>query len=67
MHSFTGPDIPMRAALFMDDAIQRHSAYAMEIEACLASSARSECLECPNDVNLANPPLAPGPLCAIGG
>jgi len=33
MHSFTGPDIPIRAALFMDDAIQGRSAYAMEIEA----------------------------------
>ena len=67
MHSCTGPGMHILAALFMDDAIKCHAAYAMEIEACLASSARSECLECPNDVNLANPPLAPGPLCAIGG
>ena len=33
MHSFTGPDTPIRAALFMDDAIQRHAAYALEIDA----------------------------------
>ena len=33
MHSFTGPDISIRAALFMDDAIQRHAAYALEIDA----------------------------------
>jgi hypothetical protein len=34
MHSFDlGPDTPIRAALFMDDAIQRHAAYALELEA----------------------------------
>ncbi|MEB3199455.1 MAG: phosphotransferase [Synechococcaceae cyanobacterium] len=34
MHSFSsGPDTPVRVALFMDDAIQRHAAYALEIEA----------------------------------
>jgi hypothetical protein len=34
MHGFSrGPDTPIRAALFMDDAIQRHAAYAVEIEA----------------------------------
>ena len=33
MHSFTGPDIPIRAALFMNDAIQRHAAYGLEIDA----------------------------------
>ena len=31
--NWAGPDIPIRTALFMDDAIQRHAAYAMEIEA----------------------------------
>ena len=34
MHSFSqNPDTPVRAALFMDDAIQRHAAYALEIGA----------------------------------
>jgi len=34
MHSFSfNPDTPVRAALFMDDAIQRHAAYAFEIKA----------------------------------
>jgi hypothetical protein len=34
MHGFDlGPETPIRAALFMDDAIQRHAAYAFEIEA----------------------------------
>ena len=34
MHGFSmGPDTPVRVALFMDDAIQRHAAYAVEIEA----------------------------------
>lgn len=34
MHSFSfNPDTPVRAALFMDDAIQRHAAYALEIKA----------------------------------
>ena len=34
MHSFSlNPDTPVRAALFMDDAIQRHAAYATEIKA----------------------------------
>mgnify|MGYP006276649113 CR=1 FL=1 len=34
MHSFSkGPETPVRAALFMDDAIQRHAAYAAEIAA----------------------------------
>jgi len=34
MHSFFGnPETPIRAALFMDDAIQRHAAYALEIKA----------------------------------
>ena len=33
MHSFTGPDIPIRAALFMNDAIKRHAAYGLEIDA----------------------------------
>jgi hypothetical protein len=37
MHSFFGnPEMPIRAALFMDDAIQRHAAYALEIEAWAA-------------------------------
>jgi hypothetical protein len=34
MHSFSAaPETPTRAALFMDDAIQRHAAYAVEIAA----------------------------------
>ena len=33
MHSFKGPDIPIRAALFMNDAIKRHAAYGLEIDA----------------------------------
>ena len=34
MHGFSSnPEMPIRAALFMDDAIQRHAAYALEIEA----------------------------------
>lgn len=34
MHAFSlNPDTPTRVALFMDDAIQRHGAYALEIEA----------------------------------
>jgi hypothetical protein len=34
MHGFSMlPDTPVRVALFMDDAIQRHAAYAVEIEA----------------------------------
>jgi hypothetical protein len=34
MHGFSrGPETPVRVALFMDDAIQRHAAYALEIEA----------------------------------
>ena len=34
MHGFSmAPDTPVRVALFMDDAIQRHAAYAVEIEA----------------------------------
>lgn len=34
MHAFSaGPETPVRVALFMDDAIQRHAAYAHEIEA----------------------------------
>lgn len=34
MHSFSmAPETPVRVALFMDDAIQRHAAYAAEIEA----------------------------------
>jgi len=37
MHSFfDNPETPIRAALFMDDAIQRHAAYALEIEAWAA-------------------------------
>jgi len=37
MHSFfKGPETPIRAALFMDDAIQRHAAYALEIGAWAA-------------------------------
>ncbi|MCP9805495.1 phosphotransferase [Cyanobium sp. T1B-Tous] len=37
MHGFSrGPDTPIRAALFMDDAIQRHAAYALEIDAWAA-------------------------------
>jgi hypothetical protein len=37
MHGFSrGPDTPIRAALFMDDAIQRHAAYAQEIDAWAA-------------------------------
>ena len=34
MHSFSrGEETPVRAALFMDDAIQRHAAYAAEVAA----------------------------------
>lgn len=34
LHSFSkGAETPVRAALFMDDAIQRHAAYAVEIAA----------------------------------
>ena len=34
MHGFSAaPETPIRVALFMDDAIQRHAAYALEIEA----------------------------------
>lgn len=37
MHAFAaGPETPIRVALFMDDAIQRHAAYALEIEAWAA-------------------------------
>ena len=42
MHSFSfNPDTPVRAALFMDDAIQRHAAYAFEIKAWEALPDRS--------------------------
>jgi hypothetical protein len=42
MHSFSlNPDTPVRAALFMDDAIQRHAAYAVEIKAWEALPDRS--------------------------
>jgi len=39
MHGFfSNPEMPIRAALFMDDAIQRHARYALEIKACQAQA-----------------------------
>lgn len=39
MHGISSnPEMPIRAALFMDDAIQRHARYALEIKACQAQA-----------------------------